>query len=524
MTADTPEAESTQPLLTSNENGLHYGSNKIQETRRHDGSVVGVVHFSPGDPEDPRNWPRWKKWLMIGPILLIDLSVSWGASGFSPASKKFAEEFGLSPEAGTLGLSLYVLGLAFGPMTLAPLSEYYGRRPIYVYAYFIFLVCLAASAMVPNLGVFIPIRLLSGYFSSVTIANFGGTIADLYHPHDTGPAMSLYLWAATCGSPTGFFLMSFVAQTRGWRDVFWALLGICGGLWAIMTASLLFCGETRHSILLAQRAERARKVNNTANIDVPDHLKKRGVKELFTVTLARPFRFLASEAIIMFAALYNGYLYGLSFLFNTAFALVFGQGHGFDTIGVGVSFLGICFGISLGPVTNIWQERYYQRKVHESGGKNVPEARVQMGKIAAVAFPISLVWFALTTSPSIHPIIPILASALWGWSFYTLILMTFTYTEDSYKVYSASALAGIGLVRNLFGAGFPLFAHSMFTRLGYQWAGLVLAALAVVLVPIPFVWSRKGRALRERSPWAREHMDDLDGDEGDEEAVGGEEA
>ncbi|EKG17153.1 Sugar transporter conserved site [Macrophomina phaseolina MS6] len=518
MATNAPGAGITQPLLASGDRGQDYGSSssKAQETRRPDASLVAVVHFSPGDPEDPRNWPRWKKWLMIGPILLIDLSVSWGASGFSPATKKFADEFGLSPEAGTLGLSLYVLGLAFGPMTLAPLSEYYGRRPIYIYAYFIFLVCLAASALVPSLAVFIPIRLLSGYFSSVTIANFGGTIADLYHPHDTGPAMSLYLWAATCGSPTGFFLMSFVAQTRGWRDVFWALLGICGSLWAIMTASLLFCGETRHSIILARRVERARKLNNTSNIDVPDNLKKRGVKELFALTLARPFRFLASEAIIMFAALYNGYLYGLSFLFNTAFALVFGQGHGFDTIGVGISFLGICAGISLGPITNIWQERYYQRKVHESGGKNVPEARVQMGKIAAIAFPISLTWFALTTSSSIHPSIPILASALWGWSFYTLILMTFTYTEDSYKVYSASALAGIGLVRNLFGAAFPLFAHGLFTRLGFRWAGLLLAALALVLVPIPFVWSRYGRVLRERSPWAREHMDDLDGEEGEE--------
>lgn len=60
---------------------------------------------------------------MIGPILLIDLSVSWGASGFSPASKDFAREFGLPAGLGTLGLSSYVLGLAFGPMTLAPLSE-----------------------------------------------------------------------------------------------------------------------------------------------------------------------------------------------------------------------------------------------------------------------------------------------------------------------------------------------------------------------------------------------------------------
>lgn len=60
---------------------------------------------------------------MIGPILLIDLSVSWGASGFSPASAKFANDFGLPAGMGTLGLSSYVLGLAFGPMTLAPLSE-----------------------------------------------------------------------------------------------------------------------------------------------------------------------------------------------------------------------------------------------------------------------------------------------------------------------------------------------------------------------------------------------------------------
>lgn len=108
---------------------------------------------------------------------------------------------------------------------------------------------------------------------------------------------------------------------------------------------------------------------------------------------------------------------------------------------------------------------------------------------------------------------PVLASALWGWSFYSLILMTFTYTEDSYKQYSASALAGIGLIRNLFGAAFPLFAHGLFTSLGYQWAGTLLAGLALVLVPIPFVLSRYGRILREKSPWAREHMDDLEGDE-----------
>lgn len=120
------EADPTQePLLgSSSHESSSYGTdnNKAHDVDQNH-TAVKVVHFTPDDPEDPRNWPRWKKWLMIGPILLIDLSVSWGASGFSPASKQFAEEFGLPAGMGTLGLSSYILGLAFGPMTLAPLSE-----------------------------------------------------------------------------------------------------------------------------------------------------------------------------------------------------------------------------------------------------------------------------------------------------------------------------------------------------------------------------------------------------------------
>lgn len=73
--------------------------------------------------ESARDWPTWRKWALLMPIYLIDLSVSWGASCFSPAQKKFQKDFETSAEVTTLGLSLYVLGLALGPMFLAPLSE-----------------------------------------------------------------------------------------------------------------------------------------------------------------------------------------------------------------------------------------------------------------------------------------------------------------------------------------------------------------------------------------------------------------
>lgn len=49
----------------------------------------------------------------------------------------------------------------------------------------------------------------------------------------------------------------------------------------------------------------------------------------------------------------------------------------------------------------------------------------------------------------------------------------------------------------------------MFTNEGYQWAASILAFLAILLVPIPFVLEKYGRELRLRSPWAKQHMDDL---------------
>ncbi|KZP23552.1 hypothetical protein FIBSPDRAFT_1042721 [Athelia psychrophila] len=310
------------------------------------------------------------------------------------------------------------------------------------------------------------------------------------------------------------------------------MLGIDGGFWVIMC----FClKETRHSVLLSRLA--AQEGMGDGRVGVPEDTKQRGPKELASVALTRPFRFLFTEAIIIAMALYNGYLYGLSFLFNTAFGLVFGPtGHGFSTIGVGLSFFGIMVGITIGPVTNLLQERYYHRRVREMGGREYSRGEVGADEVGGAGAASKLVLVrvdelqggALDCAVSVKRCCvcgeddmltavtasSILALVLWGWSFYTIILATYTYVEDSYKVYSASALAGLGLVRNVAGAGFPLFATHMYNTLGYEWASSLLGFLSLLLVPIPFVLFRHGPALRKRSPWAAQHVDDVGEDEG----------
>jgi hypothetical protein len=90
---------------------------------------------------------------------------------------------------------------------------------------------------------------------------------------------------------------------------------------------------------------------------------------------------------------------------------------------------------------------------------------------------------------------------------YIVILSILNYLVDSYQTYSPSALAGVILARNVVGAGFPLDATQMYERLGDEWASSLLGFIAILLLPIPFVFFYRGEGIRLKSPWAREHFD-----------------
>jgi MFS transporter, DHA1 family, multidrug resistance protein len=77
------------------------------------------------------------------------------------------------------------------------------------------------------------------------------------------------------------------------------------------------------------------------------------------------------------------------------------------------------------------------------------------------------------------------------------------YLPDAYPQYAASVLAGNDLMRSAFGAGFPLFARQMYTKLGIGGASSLLGGLAIVFIPIPFLLYKYGEAIRKRSPRAR---------------------
>lgn len=69
------------------------------------------------------------------------------------------EEFNIDSEPiATLGVTTYLIGLASGSLFLAPLSEIYGRRPVYLGCYLLFMILVIPCAIAKSLTTIIVVR------------------------------------------------------------------------------------------------------------------------------------------------------------------------------------------------------------------------------------------------------------------------------------------------------------------------------------------------------------------------------
>jgi MFS family permease len=97
---------------------------------------------------------------------------------------------------------VFLLGFGSGPLLLAPLSETFGRRPIYVVCFTVFAIMQIPCALATNISMLIGFRFLSGFFGSASIANGGGTISDMYNALERTRVVGWYI----LGPLTGTFL------------------------------------------------------------------------------------------------------------------------------------------------------------------------------------------------------------------------------------------------------------------------------------------------------------------------------
>jgi len=460
-----------------------------------------VEYDGPDDPLHPQNWTFKKKLITAVILAYTSLCSTFTSSLFSASTSAFAVYWGISVEVATLGTSFYVLGYAFGPLCWGPFSELKGRKMPIVIGMFGFTLFNFGTATAFNLQTFFICRFFTGVFGSCPLAVVAAAFSDIFDNKQRGPAIVVFSATVFLGPMLAPFIGGFIQLSgAGWR---WNLYlpGLMGALATVL--DLFFLTETYPPVVLVDKAAELRRRTKNWGIHAKQEEVEVDFKELITKNLSRPLRLLFTEPVVLALTVYMSFIYGLLYLFLTAYPLVFQGVHGMNAGVGGLPFIGMMVGIFLVAGYIVWDSTKYNKKLEANGGIPIPEWRLPPVMVGGVLFSLGLFWFGWTGyTRSIHWIVPTLSGLFTGFGLLAIFICCFNYLVDTYLMFAASVIAGNTFLRSLSAAGFPLFARQMFNGLGIQWAGTLLGAFSALLVPIPVLFYLYGRKLRERSKFA----------------------
>ncbi|KAH8984843.1 multidrug resistance protein-like protein [Lactarius akahatsu] len=385
-------------------------------------------------PTDPDS--SWKKaWIMFQTCLLT-FAVYLGSAIYTAGLPGVTSEFHVSNVTALVGLTVFVAGYELGPMVWAPLSEVpqIFRMPIYIFTLAVFVVLQVPTALATNYG---------------------------------------------------------------WRWTIWEILWLSG-----LTLVLLFFffPETSASNILYRRAQRLRKVTGNPSIKSASEIAAATMtpRDVAVDILVRPFSLNFQEPIVLVLNVYIGLIYALLYIWFESFLIVFVGIYHWREQMLGLSFLGIFVGVFM-VIPPFFAYLYFvQEPKYNEKGELKPEERMPIAIVGALIVPICLLWFGWALRASVHWIVPIIGSSLFGTTSFLL-----NYLADAYPTYAASVLAGNDFIRSMFGAAFPLFADAMYRNLGVGWASTLLALLACAFIPISILLYKYGEMLRVASRRAR---------------------
>lgn len=496
--------------------------------------IEASIPYSLDNPLHPYYWPSWKKWSITIIYCLLQIFVTLTSTSYLSVEYVYQDRFGTNSQVSTMPQSFFIFGTAFGCAFAGPLSDIGGRKWIYVISMIFYILTNIGCALCLNMPMLVIFSFLTGVAGSCALSNVAGTIGDLFSYSDSASQpMSFFVASAnigpSIGSPIGEWIGDNVHMGAAW--IYW-INCIFAGAFAI---GLSFVPETLPRIVIQETNylatlegspkpffirefyylidtftgkekpyEIAAEDNSNAVV-----VKRSNYFTEIRFILVMAFKMFLTEPIILFLGLFNGFAYGLLFLYLDGVFDVFVVNNGLSYIAADLTYLNFVAGVIIVICIVPIQTWLFARSRKNNGGLPIPESRFLLSLVFVWGFPISLFWFAFTSNGKTNYWSCIVAGALLGVADPLLWLAMLNYIIDSYSEsgLANSAIAAFTIPSFAIAGCLAHAGVAMFENMTTTWAVATLAFISLGVVVLVYVFYFFGAKIRAKSKLARIGMD-----------------
>lgn len=322
-----------------------------------------------------------------------------------------------------LSVALYALSMAVMPLWWSVLAETYGRRPIYLASFTIFLLWNSVAAVSTSSEMFIVLRFLAGGASASVAAVGAGTVADLWEVRRRGAAMGYFFLGPKLGPLLAPIIGGVLTQRFGWRSTQWAAVVYGGLVWLLMVFLL---PETSARPPPETQTPAAGATDGSDTQETLEKPQLLAAKKAFQI-LVEPFKVVGYLRLppLFLTCYYASITFASSYILNLVIQRAFSRRpYFFNAIDLGLLYIPSALGSIVASAIGGWWTDYVMKRqataakrYDEFGHLNFrPADRMcENAWIPAFIFPASLLVFGWTVYAGVFWAVPVSSTAQPNW-------------------------------------------------------------------------------------------------------------
>ncbi|WYZ36843.1 hypothetical protein EsH8_II_000349 [Colletotrichum jinshuiense] len=451
-------------------------------------------------PAEPYSiFTRKEKWFIVAMVAVAGFYSPLPANIYLPAIPKLSEAFGHSVEDLNLTVTAFLAMQGISPMLWGPLSDRYGRRPVFLVCLTVLIGACVGIAVIPTnaFWLLIVLRCLQAAGCASTIALGAGVIGDISTPEERGGFFGMFNLGPMISPCIAPAVGGVLSDQLGWRSIFWFLIimAVCCLLFI-----LLFLPETLRNLVgngsvslggiytpllpIVGRSRRKQKPTST----------RYGVRRSIN-----PFVILVYPDVAI-TLTFTGIVYAVNNTVVTTVASSFARVYPWlSETALGLCYLPTGFGMIVGStLTGKFLDRDYariKRQVEASEGAiEFPKeyARLRTMPVLLVLFSGAVIAWGFCVDKGVHIAVPLILQVVLGYTSIGILNTTMTLMIDILQTRSSSATACTNLVRCLLAALLVGLIDRMTSAMQISWSYVLLGGVCACLLPLMYIEMKVG--------------------------------